>query len=292
MNLPQRIVQRHEFSFVQHRLWQGFGYIGGQLLQRQKNEFLQGYYTLYSFPLAANFTNRFRSGEMPIGISYYEMYNTLAVFAPEIRGDWAFYPIPGTAGTIVDDAGDPHQIINHTSVASGSGAIITAKNAARDADKKYAAWEFLKWWTGTNIQYRFGQEMEGILGSAARHTTANIAALQQLAWPADDLQQLVKQWGFLESDTYVTVNGQNIASFEVANSDGTVYPNVYGVHQMPQIAGSYISGREVENAFREVINNLVNAKETLYEYANNINNEIDRKRGEFGLPLAGEDEED
>jgi hypothetical protein len=61
---------------------------------------------------------------------------------------------------------------------------------------------------------------------------------------------------------------------------------------MPQIAGSYISGREVENAFREVINNKVNAKETLYEYANNINNEIDRKRGEFGLPLAGEDEED
>jgi hypothetical protein len=134
--------------------------------------------------------------------------------------------------------------------------------------------------------------MEGILGSAARHTTANIQALQQLAWPADDLAQLVKQWGFLDSEDHITVNGQQIASFDVANNDGKVYPNIYGVHQMPQIAGSYITGREVENAFREVINNKVNAKETLYEYANNINNEIDRKRGEFGLPLAGEDEED
>ena len=69
------------------------------------------------------------------------MYNTLAVFAPEIRGDWAFYPVPGTLTTVTDDEDNVHEVINHTSVATGSGAIITAKNAARDADKKYAAWE-------------------------------------------------------------------------------------------------------------------------------------------------------
>ena len=94
----------------------------------------------------------------------------------------------------------------------------------------------------------------------------------------------------VKEDDILVVNGNEVAAFTAANSDGKVYKNVYGVHHMPNIAGSYISGREVENAFREVINNLVNAKETLYEYANNINNEIDRKRAEFGLPLADDEE--
>ena len=135
--------------------------------------------------------------------------------------------------------------------------------------------------------------MEGILGSAARQSTANVEALKGLAWPKDDLDQLLKQWGFSQENTgTIKVNGVDVPSFEVANNDGAVYQNVYGVHHMPQIAGSYISGREVENAFREVINNLINAKETLYEYANNINNEIDRKRAEFGLPLAVDEEEE
>ena len=43
--------------------------------------------------------------------------------------------------------------------------------------------------------------------------------------------------------------------------------------------------REVENAYRAVINNYYNPRETLYEYAQEINNEIDRKRSEFKLPL-------
>ena len=57
------------------------------------------------------------------------------------------------------------------------------------------------------------------------------------------------------------------------------------VHEMPQIAGSYITGREIENAYREVINKHYNARETLYEYSQVIDAEIDRKRSEFGLKL-------
>ena len=136
--------------------------------------------------------------------------------------------------------------------------------------------------------------MEGILGSAARHSTANVEALKGLAWPKDDLDQLLKQWGFSDATNTTVVNakGIEVPAFEVDNGDGTTTKHVYGVRNMPNIAGSYISGREVENAFREVINNLINAKETLYEYANNINNEIDRKRAEFGLPLASDEEEE
>lgn len=41
---------------------------------------------------------------------------------------------------------------------------------------------------------------------------------------------------------------------------------------------------EIENAYREVINNYYNARETLVEYCGNINDEINRKRKEFDLP--------
>ena len=277
-------------------------------------EYWTDFYTKYSFPKFASFTNRFRSGEMPIGISYYEMYNTLAVFAPEIRGNWAFYPIPGIKTTINDASEDiygincgtyPYDVINHTSVASGSASIIIAKNANESVDMKEAAWAFLRWWSSDIIQASFGKEMEGILGSSARHTTANYSAFQQLAWPKEDQDTLLKQWGIASTtlSTQIKVKSHDLNAFvsegkalfnETAqnylnytdyvwdvDADGVYH--VYGVLEIPQIAGSYITGREVENAYRAVINNNYNAKETLYKYAQNINNEIDRKRSEFGL---------
>ena len=73
---------------------------------------------------------------------------------------------------------------------------------------------------------------------------------------------------------------KDVYSYDKVNE---TYYHVYGVREIPQIAGSYITGREIENAYRAVINNNYNAKETLYSYAQNINNEIDRKRSEFNL---------
>ena len=227
-------------------------------------EFWTELYTNYSFPTSASFVNRFRTGEMPIGISYYEMYNTLSVFAPELKGKWSFHLIPGTAYTdedgniLYDENGK--QLINHTATASGTGAVLLKQEVSDTINGEIvineqgkAAWTFLKWWTNAETQRQFGVEMEGILGSAARHATANVKALQQLAWPQEDLNMLLNQWST--------------------------------VHEMPQIAGSYIAGREIENAFREVINNLYNARETLYEYSLLIDAEINRKRSEFDLPL-------
>lgn len=215
-------------------------------------EYWTEFYTLYSFPKSASFINRFRSGEMPIGIGYYETYNSLSVFAPELKGKWSFHLIPGTVRT--DENGNEY--VDHTSTASGTGAVIMKQPdrvSEKEKQAKYnASWEFLKWWTGAETQAQFGREMEGILGSAGRHTTANVKAFQSLAWPEADLSKLMEQWSM--------------------------------VHEMPQVAGSYIIGREVENAFRVVINNNLNARETLREYCGNINDEINRKRKEFDLP--------
>ena len=139
------------------------------------------FYTNYKFPLMADFPNRLRVGEMPIGIANYDTYNMLTVLAPEIRGLWEFTTVPGT----VKEDGS----IDHT-VPSNSVAAMMLENS----ENKEAAWEFLKWWTEKDTQLAFGRELESILGEAARYPTANIEALAELPWPVDDYQNLSSQW--------------------------------------------------------------------------------------------------
>ena len=52
---------------------------------------------------------------------------------------------------------------------------------------------------------------------------------------------------------------------------------------VPEVAGGYYTGRNLENAFREVVNNNYNPRQILSDYILTINSEIDRKREEFGL---------
>jgi len=103
------------------------------------------FYTDYSFPVQADFLNRFRSGQMPIGITYYNVYNTLSVFAPEIRGKWDFVMVPGTE---VDD-GQGGTTIRRDTVSTGTSIMIM-----NDCEDKDAAWEFLKWWTSNGRNFR------------------------------------------------------------------------------------------------------------------------------------------
>lgn len=200
------------------------------------------YYTDYSFPLSASFINRFRSGETPIGIAYYEMFNTLAVFAPEITGKWAFAPLPGFYN---EETG----LINNKGAAGGSAAVIM-----KQTEKPDESWEFLKWWTSADTQASYGTELESILGAAARHNTANIEAFTNMAWTKTEKTILLSQWH-----------------------------NTVGI---PQVAGGYYTGRNIENAFRKTVNEDLNAREVLLEYVELINNEILKKREEFGLPIA------
>ena len=143
------------------------------------------FYTNYKFPLSADFPNRLRVGEMPIGIAPYTTYNMLTVLAPEIRGLWEFTTVPGTL--------QPDGTIDHT-VASNTVASMMLANS----EKKEASWEFLKWWTEKDTQLAFGREMESILGEAARYPTANVEALAELPWPVEDYQNLSKQWEWVE----------------------------------------------------------------------------------------------
>ena len=139
-------------------------------------------YNDYGLPVVFDFPSRFRSGEMPMGIQNYNMYNTLMVSAPEIRGLWDFTLFPGT---MKEDG-----TIDHTAQTSGLCCMMIATN---NETKKKNAWEFMKWWVSADAQVRFGREMESILGASARYQTANQDALTQLAWSDKPLKVLKAQ---------------------------------------------------------------------------------------------------
>ena len=183
---------------------------------------------------------------MPIGVYDYTTYNTLMVSAPEIRGLWDFTLIPGTIRQ--DESGNLY--VDHSVHSQGTSCMMIATD---DEKLKSSCWEFMKWWISTDSQVRFGREIESVLGSSARYATANINAFKQLAWSAEQIETLY------EARTW-TVGYR-------------------------EIAGGYYTNWHMTNAIRKVINNKTDARETLLNYTRTINEEIKKKRTEFGLPL-------
>lgn len=158
------------------------------------------FFTSYKLPVEANFANRFRTGEMPIGIADYTLYNTLAVFAPEITGLWGFAPVPGFEN---EDG-----TINNL-----SASFIVNCMMLSSAENKKASWEFMKWWTSTDTQVSYGRALEGVMGAAARYNTANLEAVARLPWDSESYDQLSKQ--FENTFTIPAVPGGYITSRHV-----------------------------------------------------------------------------
>ena len=234
----------------------------------------------YGLPVVYDFVSRFRSGQMPIGIVNYQTYNTLVVSAPEIHGLWDFTLLPGTmkvdkdGNTYIDrtttTGGVCSMMINKSveknietdavtdglgSAKAGDKESIRSKNDAayqRNQTRMNDSWEFMKWWTSTEAQVRFGREMEAVMGASARHPTANIEALQQLSWSSDQVKIL------LES---------------LEDSKG-----------VPEVPGSYYTNRHMVNSIRVVVSEKDDPREVLIEYSRKINDELTKKRQEFNLP--------
>jgi len=196
------------------------------------------FYTTYSFQQTYDAFTRFRTGDMPVVIQNYTFYNQLFVAAPEIKGCWGFQPVPGT----VQEDGT----INHAANSNGSGAIIFTKAADQEG-----AWDFIKWFTSTDAQVKYGNNIESILGTMGRYATANEEALQQLSWTTSEVNLLLDQ-----------LNSQV---------------------EIPIIPASYGVTRNVMNAFRAVVNDYDNARDTLFWYNKDINDEITRKLEDLGL---------
>lgn len=212
------------------------------------------FYTEYGFPITYDFVTRFRTGEMPIGIASYTTYNSLKYSAPEISGLWAMYPIPGTLQA--DGSIDRTQAIS-----SSSGTTLTASTATittvggygtimfEKTENKDAAWEFIRWWSGAEAQTRYANDLEAVMGVAARYNTLNLEVIDHIGWTKSELRVLKDQ---MEHLVYV-----------------------------PIIPGNYYVTRGVENTYRGVVNEEENVRELLQGWTKKINKEITRKRNEF-----------
>ena len=143
------------------------------------------YYTDYKLDKETSVDQRFRTGECPIIIADYTLYNNLQVSAPDIDGLWSIAPVPGTRkadGTIDRSVGS-----------TGLTSLIMSATTEPEA-----CWEFLKWWTSDDVQTNFGYEMESLQGKAGRVPTANLEAFQKLAWKATDMDALLEQYRWVK----------------------------------------------------------------------------------------------
>ncbi len=133
-------------------------------------------------------------------------------------------------------------------------SVVTGCILLKAAEKKgitEAASIFLSWWASAETQAAYARELEATLGVAARYHPANMEAFKSLAWTDEEAAVITKQW---ES---VTV--------------------------MNEIPGNYVLKRSLTSAFRNVIADKNSARRALTIYNTAINDEITRKRKEFGL---------
>lgn len=216
---------------------------------------LTNLYTLFNLLIQFDEANRFRMGEMPLLVANYGLYNTLSVFAPELRGEWGMTLVPGTL--MPDGTINRTVPVGGTVVAPGAVAVPQGTSGAvilEGSKRKEQAWEFLKWWTSKDTQVRFGREMESLMGAAARYATANVEAFAELPWNAEERDALMEQWEWVEG--------------------------------IPAVLGGYYVNRLFDWLFRAVVIGNEPLRESILEYDRQINEEIARKREEFGLETS------
>lgn len=139
---------------------------------------------------------------------------------------------------------DENGNIDNTALCTVTGSVILANSDFIDE-----SWTFLKWWTSGETQARYASELETVMGTGARYASANIEAMQTVEWSRDIRTSLMKQ-----QDSLVG---------------------------MPNIAGGYYTSRNFDFAFRDVVYNDKNLRETIADAATSITKEIINKRAEF-----------
>ncbi len=203
--------------------------------------FYSSLFTDYSVPKSFNAENRLRTGEMPIVIAGYTLCNTLSLSAPEIQGKWSMQLLPA--------AENEDGTVNRSVCAETAYSCIVSTN--KDPEHLDKCWKFLDWWSSDDVQYKYCQKMEQVMGVSARVAVANIQTLNRLGWDPDDLKMLNKQ-----AETLVGV---------------------------PAVPGNYYMTRHLSNALNQVFYNAGVPAEEIVTYSLIIDSEIDRKREELGF---------
>lgn len=210
-------------------------------------DYMCSFFSKYKCPYTYDFSTRFRTGEIPLGIMDYGTYTQLSVYATEIKGLWEFVALPGV---ITEDEEGNVTGINNTSV-SGVSALILLHDDERTEEQTANAWEYMKWYVSADNQSSYANELTALLGTVSKHNTANVEALASLSWTTSEYNNLMSQ-----------------------------FTNLSAIREYP---GGYIIGRYVSFAFLAVYNDNAIPNESLLDYVVEINKEISRKRKEFDM---------
>ncbi len=189
------------------------------------------FFSDYGLALSYDFFNRFRSGELPLGIADFTEYGKLSYAAPELDGLWKMAPIPSKDGN------------GSVALSGGTCGVIL-----ESAENVGYAWSFLSWFSSKEIQIRYGEQLEALLGPSGRYASASDSVMNELAWLDEEYETLK-----------------------------TGRENLVRIEQFP---GSYYMQRNVISAFRNVVNNGENPREMLESYSRTIDRELERKQNE------------
>ena len=144
-------------------------------------------------------------------------------------------------------------VVNSNAPCSVSAVILLRDKKGRSEELSNNCWEFMKWWTNSESQSSYAKQYEALVGLAAKYNTANTEALKNMSWTNTERRNLLAQYEHLK---------------------GT-----------PEFPGGYIITRYVDFAFLNCYNNNADPTESLLDQIQYINNELTRKRKEFGLTV-------
>lgn len=201
--------------------------------------YLTELFTIYNMPINIdNFYQHLRNGDIPIGVADYATYNLMTNAAPELKNSWEIALVPGME--------QEDGTIDRTTCGCAESSVIFKS----DSEREEKAWEFVKWWSSTEVQAEFGQTLQITYGDEYMWTTANLDAFMQLPWSTQDKSIIAEQMSY--------------------------------VVDVARVPGTYLLEREMSNAFNDIVVNGDSAQARIDKAVKSINREFDRKLEEFG----------
>lgn len=140
--------------------------------------------------------------------------------------------------------------LNRSEVSTVTGCIMLKSAVKKGIEQE--AWSFISWWAGAEAQSYYANMLESTMGILGRYSPANRTAFKSMRWTHAESELIMSQW-----DSVICI---------------------------PEIPGNYSIDRSITSALRASINDEGAPRRELALYNKDINNEITRKRKEFGLP--------
>ena len=161
-------------------------------------------FKIYSLPVeVGSFYQRFRYGDLPIGVGDFGMYVQLLNAAPEISGLWDIALIPGVYNETTDT-------INRSFVGASTVNVIFEASTLKDE-----AWDFLNWWSDTETQVIYSERLITTYGPEFLWNTANKEAFENMSWDRNHQSIILEQWQYVYDP--IKVPGSYMVERELSN---------------------------------------------------------------------------